>query len=173
MTCTFLQRIILWKTFPCGSTLLGLGLSPGFRNWVPQIGNWKISWVAYFFQGSWENSMKTTIHMYLLIEIRHDILVQCYGYYIEMKKFNFMLVINILRNSSQDNLVVLRFNFWELGWPKSGQMPCQLRLCPELVLLVLSTILEDEFMDAHARSTKRNAAKKLNASSSSAGKIGY
>ena len=41
------------------------------------------------------------INMYKLIEIRHNILILCHGNYIMIKKFNFMLKINILRNSSQ------------------------------------------------------------------------
>ena len=37
----------------------------------------------------------------LLIEIRHNILIQCHGNYIEVNKFNYMLEIDILRNFSQ------------------------------------------------------------------------
>ena len=36
-----------------------------------------------------------------VINIRHDILIQCHGNYMGMKKFNYMLEIDILRNSSQ------------------------------------------------------------------------
>ena len=46
--------------------------------------------------------------MYKFIKIRHDILIQCHGNYMEMKKFNYMLEIDILRNSSQFIWGVLR-----------------------------------------------------------------
>ena len=35
--------------------------------------------------------------MYLLIEIRHDVHIQCHENYIEVKKINYMLEIDILR----------------------------------------------------------------------------
>ena len=41
------------------------------------------------------------INMYKLIEIRHNILILWHGNYIMIKRFNFMLEINILRISSQ------------------------------------------------------------------------
>ena len=41
--------------------------------------------------------------MYEFIKIRHNILIQCNGNYMEMKKFNCMLEIDILRNFSQKN----------------------------------------------------------------------
>ena len=46
--------------------------------------------------------------MYKFIQIRHDIHMQCHGNYMEMKKFNY---IDILRNSSQKLLAVLRGAF--------------------------------------------------------------
>ena len=46
--------------------------------------------------------------MFIFIKIRHDILIQGHGNYIMMKKFNYMLEIDILINSSQKNLGVLR-----------------------------------------------------------------
>ena len=39
--------------------------------------------------------MSSTINMYEFIEIRHDIPIQCHGEYMEMKKFNFILEIDI------------------------------------------------------------------------------
>ena len=47
--------------------------------------------------------------MYKLI--RHDILQLCHENYMEMKKINYMLEIDILRNSSQEKLGVLRGAF--------------------------------------------------------------
>ena len=52
--------------------------------------------------------------MYRFIKIKHIILIQCHENYIEMKKFNNMLEIDILRNSSQKTLGVLRGTF--KGW---------------------------------------------------------
>ena len=49
--------------------------------------------------------------MYIFIKIRLNIPIQCQGNYMEMKKFNYMLEIEILRNSSQKNLGVLRRAF--------------------------------------------------------------
>ena len=36
--------------------------------------------------------------MYEFIKIRHDFLIHCHGNYMEMKKFNYMLEIDNLRN---------------------------------------------------------------------------
>ena len=44
--------------------------------------------------------------MYKFIKIRHDIIKQCHGNYKEMKTFNDMLGIDILRNSSHKKLGV-------------------------------------------------------------------
>ena len=46
--------------------------------------------------------------MYKFVKIRHDILIQCHGNKMEMKKFNYILEIDILRNSSQIVLGVLK-----------------------------------------------------------------
>ena len=64
--------------------------------------------------------------MYKFIIIRHDILIQCHGNYMEMKKFNYMLEIYILRNSSQKLLGVLRGVIKGLGVQKDTQTPCWL-----------------------------------------------
>ena len=50
-------------------------------------------------------------NMYEFIKMRHDIIIQCHGNYMKMKKFNYMLEIDILRNSSQTFLGVLRGAF--------------------------------------------------------------
>ena len=49
--------------------------------------------------------------MYKFIKIRYDILIHCHYYYMEIKKNNDMLEIDILRNSSQYLLGVLRGAF--------------------------------------------------------------
>ena len=58
--------------------------------------------------------------MYKFIKIRYDLLIyiQCHGNYIEMKKFNYMLEIDILINSSPKFLGVLRGAFQGFGCPK-------------------------------------------------------
>ena len=56
--------------------------------------------------------------MYIFIKIRHDNLIQGHGSYMMMKKFNYMLEIDILRNSSQKNVGVLRGAFEGFGCSK-------------------------------------------------------
>ena len=56
--------------------------------------------------------------MYTFIKIRYDILIQCHRNNMEMKKLNYMLEIDILRNSSQKFLGVLRGIFQGFGCPK-------------------------------------------------------
>ena len=83
---------------------MGSGSESGFRNYVPKM--------AYLvFQGRPEYAQITTINMYLLIEIRHNILIKCLGNCIELEKSNFMLEIDILRNYSQKHLGFLRGDF--------------------------------------------------------------
>ena len=43
----------------------------------------------------------STINMYKFIKVRHDIIIQWHRNDMEMKKSNYMLEIDILRNSSQ------------------------------------------------------------------------
>ena len=52
----------------------------------------------------------TNIQMHLLLEIRHSILIQCHGNYIEGKKFTFMVLIDIFKKSQNtfSNLGVLK-----------------------------------------------------------------
>ena len=45
----------------------------------------------------------------------------------DMKRFNYLLEIDILRNSSQKVMGVLRCAFEALGVQKGTQMPCWLR----------------------------------------------
>ena len=51
------------------------------------------------------------MNMYKSIKIRYDIIIQCHRNYIEMKRINYMLGIDILRNSSPIFLGVLRGAF--------------------------------------------------------------
>ena len=77
---------------------------------MPKIGNCKI-FGGPNFQGGQQCTQNSTINMYKFIKIRHDILIQCHGNYMEMRKFNYMLELEILRNSSQKFLGVLRGAF--------------------------------------------------------------
>ena len=61
------------------------GFSPGFRNWVPIIGNSKISRFP-IFQWRSQFTLITAINMYLLYEIKHNVHIQCSGNYIDEKK---------------------------------------------------------------------------------------
>ena len=58
------------------------------------------------------------MNMCKIIKIMYDILIQCHGTYLEMKKIHYMLEIDILRNSSQKSLGVLRGTFQWFGCPK-------------------------------------------------------
>ena len=50
-------------------------------------------------KGGLQYTQISTINMYEFIRIRHNILIKCHGNYMEMKKFNYLIVIDILRNS--------------------------------------------------------------------------
>ena len=54
------------------------------KSWMPKIGKNNILG-RVTFQGRSQNTQITTINMYLLIEIRHDINMQSHGYDIEVK----------------------------------------------------------------------------------------
>ena len=49
--------------------------------------------------------------MYLLIEIILDIRIQCHGSFIEVKLFNYMFVIDILKKFLEKYLGALRGDF--------------------------------------------------------------
>ena len=67
-------------------------------------------WASKFLRGI-QYTQISTINMYRFIKIRHDILIQCHGNYMVIRKFNYMLEINISRNSTKKNLGVLRAAF--------------------------------------------------------------
>ena len=70
------------------------------------------------FKGGPQYTQISTINMYKFIKIRQDILLQCHGNHMEMKRFNYMLEIDILRNCSQKDLGVLGSAFYGSGCPK-------------------------------------------------------
>ena len=75
--------------------------------------------------------------MYKFIKLRHGILIECQGNYMEMIKFNYMLEIDILRNSSPRKVGVLRGAFEGFGCPK--RHPDAL-LAKTLVLVLLAKV---------------------------------
>ena len=77
---------------------------------MPKIGNLNIFGHPNSYGGP-QYSQVSTINKYKFIERRHDILIQCQWNYMEMEKLKYMLKIDILRNSSQKNLGVLRGAF--------------------------------------------------------------
>ena len=110
--------------------ILPKGLSQDSETGCPQLAIVKF-WGVQIFRGGPQYTQISTIKMYKYNKIRHDILIQCHGNYMEMKKFNYMLEIDILRNSSLEKLGVLR----GLGVQKGTQTPCWLRPCIEPPLL--------------------------------------
>ena len=93
-------------------------LSQDLETGVPKFGNCKILGRPNF-QGGPQYTQISTINMYKFIKIRHDIHIQCHGNYMERKKVNYtVLEIDILRNSSQKDLGVLRDAFEGFGVSK-------------------------------------------------------
>ena len=87
--------------------------------------------------------------MYKFINIRHDIIEQCYGNNKEMKKFKYKLEIEIYRNSTQKICVSWGVLFKDLGVQKGTQTPCWLRswhnLHPQPILVepMIGVLLKD------------------------------
>ena len=65
--------------------------------------------------------------------IRHDILIECHGNNMDMKKVNYMLEIDILRNSSQKKSGCPEGCF---SIQKDTQTPCWLRPCYRVQVLL-------------------------------------
>ena len=86
-------------------------------------------WVSNFASGT-TIYYNFNINMYKLIEIRHNILIQCHGNYIMIKKYNYMLEIHLLKIPHIKNLGILRGASKGFVCPNDAQMPCWLRLCP-------------------------------------------
>ena len=83
---------------------------------MPKIGSWKI-FGRPNFQGGSQYTHISAINMYKFIKIRHDIIKQCHGNYKDMKRFNYKLEIEIVRNT-QIFWGVLRGSFQGSGCPK-------------------------------------------------------
>ena len=81
--------------------------------------------------------------MYLLVNIMHDIIVQCHWNFIEVGKFLLiMFEIDILRNYSQKDLGVLRGNFGGFACPIDTQTPCWLRLIIRMHKYATNTLIQ-------------------------------
>ena len=64
----------------------GKGLRQDFETGCPKLAIVNF-FVALFFRGRPQCTLITSINMYLIIEMRHDILIQqCHGNYIEEEK---------------------------------------------------------------------------------------
>ena len=70
-----------------------------------------VFWGVQIFKGGSQYTQISTMNMYKFIKIRHDIIKQCHGNYMEMKKFNYKLEIEIFRNFTLKELGVLRGSF--------------------------------------------------------------
>ena len=65
------------------------------------------------------------------------------GIILRWKEINYMLAIDISRNSSQYWGVGQKGDFWGIGCPKGTQMPCWLRLCPEIPICSVFQVVEE------------------------------
>ena len=77
---------------------------------MPKIGKCEFLGPPKFLGGP-EFTQISTINMNEFITKRRNILIQCHGNYMELKIFNYMLEIDIIRISSQNLLGVLRGAF--------------------------------------------------------------
>ena len=68
----------------CGCAKSPAGSKPGFRNWIPKVGNCKILRHP-IFNGRPQYTPISTIKMYLVIRIKNDIHIQHHGNYIELR----------------------------------------------------------------------------------------
>ena len=84
------------------------------------------------FKGGGLYTLISTINMYKLIKIRHDILIQCHVNYAMMKKFNYMLEIGLGsigktlsdRQSRKIDVQHERTSIAELDTPPSPYLYC-------------------------------------------------
>ena len=74
------------------------GLSQELETGCPKLTIVKLFGV-HIFKGDHNILRFQPLNMYKSIKRRHNILIQCYGIYTEMKKFYYMLKIDILINS--------------------------------------------------------------------------
>ena len=85
------------------------GLSQDLETGCPKLAKFCKIFGRLNFQGGPQYTQISIINMYEFIKIRHNILnIQCHGNHMERKKLNYMLEIDISRNSSQTFLGVLR-----------------------------------------------------------------
>ena len=84
--------------------------------------------------------------MYKFIQISHDILIQCHGDYMKMKKFNYMFGIDILRNSSQIFWGVLRSAFEGFGCPKRHPDALLAKTMPQSMYSYYAVLSDSNFI---------------------------
>ena len=108
----------LWFT-PLLDVFAIQGLNQDFETGWPKLAIVKFLGVL-FFEG---RPLITTIKMYLLIEIWHNILYNFMGIILRWRNINKMLEIDNLRNDSQKYLGVLEFFFEGLGVQMTPRCP--------------------------------------------------
>ena len=86
------------------------GLSQDLGTGCPKLAIVKF-WGVQIFKGDHNMLSFLPQTLYKFIKIRHDIFIKCHVNYMEMKKVNYMLEIDILKNSLPKGLGVLRGAF--------------------------------------------------------------
>ena len=99
-------------------------LSQDLETGCPKLTILKLLGVSHIFQGRSPYTHITTTNMYLLIEIRHNILIQCHKNCSDVNEIPIMCLELTLRNFSLKKLDVLRGDFWRFGCPNDTQTPC-------------------------------------------------
>ena len=97
------------------------------------------------FKGGAQYTQISNINMYAFIEIRHDILIQCHRNYMETKKVNYMVEIDILRNSSQKSWVSWGVLLKGLGVQKEPRHPADYKIMD----LKVTSHLQSSFIYTH------------------------
>ena len=96
---------------------------------------------AFYFYGWQKYTEVTTINMYLLIKIRHNIFVHYHGNYVEVENLQLYAW-----NWHFKKLLSKIFGcpegwFWGIGCPKDAQTLCWLRLLSNTTILVINVVL--------------------------------
>ena len=103
--------------FSAGIKCWHQGLSQDLETGCPKLAIVKFLGVQ-IFKGDHNILRNQPLRCINFIKIRHNICIQCHGNHMDLKKFNYMLEIDILRNSPQRFLGVLRGAFLRFGCTK-------------------------------------------------------
>ena len=96
------------------------------------------------FQGKQQHTEVTTINIYSLIKIRHNIIIQYHGDYIEVEKIQlYACNWHFKKILPKIYLGVLRSDFWGFGYSEDAQTPCWLRIWPHVFHYLLQVIIDD------------------------------